>query len=288
MLTEKHWRFQSTFPQRERRFKGYLYRSAAAISIHVPAKGTTKHREGRPYSLDISIHVPAKGTTRNKKCNSHYAKDFNPRSRKGNDGKGGKQFLRCTAFQSTFPQRERRRVRALSSLRGLFQSTFPQRERLQYLLMFDKISLFQSTFPQRERLTAVTRRARRTDFNPRSCKGNDVAGSGPLWIINNFNPRSCKGNDLTPLGGFSHAQISIHVPAKGTTQSIFEPVLSNLISIHVPAKGTTERPSSVFRSTFNFNPRSRKGNDDTESCSCPSQFHFNPRSRKGNDVKLSL
>ena len=55
--------------------------------------------------------------------------------------------------------------------------------------------------------------------------------------------------------------ISIHVPAKGTT-SLFRrlhPIL--IISIHVPAKGTTLTPLKNAFSNQNFNPRSREGND---------------------------
>ena len=97
--------FQSTFPRGERPFRFlmiiyYIYfnpRSRVgndvlgaesihnlAISIHVPAWGTTQSDICKAVNLLISIHVPAWGTTRS--CvHSKDVENFNPRSRVGND-----------------------------------------------------------------------------------------------------------------------------------------------------------------------------------------------------------
>ena len=78
------------------------------VSIHVPARGTTRKwnyipvfsqfqstfpQGERPEEfpsasccLSVSIHVPARGTTRVNNSIVHVSKSFNPRSRKGNDG----------------------------------------------------------------------------------------------------------------------------------------------------------------------------------------------------------
>ena len=56
--------FQSTFPRRERPSRSISMACAMAVSIHVPAKGTTiTFFVSFIFIIDVSIHVPAKGTT---------------------------------------------------------------------------------------------------------------------------------------------------------------------------------------------------------------------------------
>ena len=55
------------------------------ISIHVPAWGTTFLLILKTWTLCISIHVPAWGTTGRAKHIGHSNRNFNPRSRVGND-----------------------------------------------------------------------------------------------------------------------------------------------------------------------------------------------------------
>ena len=55
------------------------------ISIHVPAWGTTRVFEVTNLTIEISIHVPAWGTTSGKAPGFDPGRDFNPRSRVGND-----------------------------------------------------------------------------------------------------------------------------------------------------------------------------------------------------------
>ena len=78
--------FQSTFPRRERQYQRIKSSSGTGVSIHVPAKGTTKWRL--------------------KHWKSRYR--FNPRSREGNDLIPSDGVDRLNLFQSTFPRRERR------------------------------------------------------------------------------------------------------------------------------------------------------------------------------------
>ena len=81
--------------------------------------------------------------------------------------------------------------------------------------------------------------------------------------------------------------ISIHVPAKGTTQQVVEVIGQILISIHVPAKGTT----SLFRRLHPILIISihvpAKGTTLTPLKNAFSNQNFNPRSREGNDSKTA-
>ena len=57
------------------------------------------------------------------------------------------------------------------------------------------------------------------DFNPRSRVGNDLAKAGYAVQIVNFNPRSRVGNDKADNDLEDQLNISIHVPAWGTTMT---------------------------------------------------------------------
>ena len=58
---------------------------ANVISIHVPAWGTTLEDAAKARKIAISIHVPAWGTTIRGCRKSTQNRNFNPRSRVGND-----------------------------------------------------------------------------------------------------------------------------------------------------------------------------------------------------------
>ena len=77
------------------------------------------------------------------------------------------------------------------------------------------------------------------DFNPRSRVGNDWINRINELLCLNFNPRSRVGNDMAFFLLPEESDISIHVPAWGTTIRNFQ---QNHLCIH-------------------FNPRSRVGND---------------------------
>ena len=98
------------------------------------------------------------------------------------------------------------------------------------------------------------------NFNPRSRVGNDQSYNLTLNSSTDFNPRSRVGNDWD----------------KGLPGQRYQ------ISIHVPAWGTTTIPCRVV-STAYFNPRSRVGNDGFRLISLYQTDYFNPRSRVGND-----
>ena len=57
------------------------------------------------------------------------------------------------------------------------------------------------------------------------------------------------------------AGVSIHVPARGTTNAARNKGHGRRVSIHVPARGTTEFDMEILSIVWGFNPRSREGND---------------------------
>ena len=253
-------------------------------------------------------------------------------------------------FQSTFPRGERHQAYNYNSGSYTFQSTFPRGERhmaRQGLIDSVVISIhvpargttkevhyrvsvegFQSTFPRGERPRKCTTECLLRDFNPRSREGNDINDIAVGKTMPHFNPRSREGNDKGDMFAEVPAEdISIHVPARGTTRywirpsrrdSIFQSTFPRgerhfLSLFHEgnqhfnPRSREGNDPDGVdvifntnkFQSTFprgerpgwhnrvdvaaNFNPRSREGNDGDFTLSCCVQFNFNPRSREGND-----
>ena len=122
--------FQSTFPHGERLYLPPDYNNDIVVSIHVPARGTTR-------------------------CYQHQGGTLTP-----------------------------------------FQSTFPHGERHPYKSNIDLFEEFQSTFPHGER---------------HCIRGADNAG------ITGFNPRSRTGNDAYRRSTLIRSEVSIHVPARGTT-----------------------------------------------------------------------
>ena len=108
----------------------------------------------------ISIHVPAWGTTADvSKTDSTFQKDFNPRSRVGNDGEGEEygDILDISIHIPTWGT-------TIASIPDI--ASFP----------------FQPTFPRGERPTPLTEVTRATlNFNPRSRVGNDKASSKPSY-----------------------------------------------------------------------------------------------------------
>ena len=80
----------------------------------------------------VSIHVPARGTTRCAFGPVFRASSFNPRSRTGNDPTSRMNSLRIHRFQSTFPHGERPSTCDFCrTIITRFQSTFPHGERQQ-------------------------------------------------------------------------------------------------------------------------------------------------------------
>ena len=144
---------------------------------------------------------------------------FNPRSRTGNDGCETAQMFKYLLFQSTFPHGERQEFQRPFSHCKVFQSTFPHGERQLTYVQKGKGWGFQSTFPHGERRAAVLPGWIFPGFNPRSRTGNDRHRHRHRHRRYRFNPRSRTGNDYRRQGlSDRDVCVSIHVPARGTTQ----------------------------------------------------------------------
>ena len=144
-------KFQSTFPRGERPDRHNTDNRLRIISIHVPAWGTTSNLSQKCVYVSISIHVPAWGTTINGNAGRRNVRNFNPRSRVGNDSEVACAFSTSFSFQSTFPRGERLCAGFYIIQCSQFQSTFPRGERLARILHIFKCNRFQSTFPRGER-----------------------------------------------------------------------------------------------------------------------------------------
>ena len=166
----------------------------------------------------VSIHVPARGTT---------------------ELKAGKN--KPTQFHSTFPHGERLPVIFWISRKNTwFQSTFPHGERLLFTaanfacscfnprsrtgndLRLKETCLYVCCFNPRSRTGndqyAFAAGKRGVSFNPRSRTGNDCNFASFSAVLYGFNPRSRTGNDSGDGEQDDSAiQVSIHVPARGTT-----------------------------------------------------------------------
>ena len=125
--------------------------------------------------------------------------------------------------------------------------------------------------------------------------------------MTSFNPRSREGNDIRDCKNRRcRTGVSIHVPARGTTESTTPKKKSVKVSIHVPARGTTISPPGApgIRGVSIHVPArgtTRCGGSKTTIAKvsihvpargttrvCLQSFSasicFNPRSREGNDL----
>ena len=168
-------KFQSTFPQGERRVGKMRYNKVYKVSIHVPARGTTcrsgarspvatfqstfpqgerRYRRRSIWDIPIvSIHVPARGTT-----DSWDEVQYGLGVSIHVPARGTTNFCvhndNPMAFQSTFPQGERHflcHLNCLLLIRFNPRSRKGNDENCQSILIL--LKTFQSTFPQGERQT---------------------------------------------------------------------------------------------------------------------------------------
>ena len=76
-------------------------------------------------------------------------------------------------------------------------------------------------------------------FNPRSRKGNDVVSFLTLLSVEVSIHVPARGTTLCGAIGYDESGVSIHVPARGTTYADIKIRGGCAVSIHVPARGTT-------------------------------------------------
>ncbi len=205
----------------------------------------------------ISIHVPAWGTTLAKiqvLCTKQVQsiQSTFPRGERRDTTPDTEDYLR---FQSTFPRGERPNRFAwatpfftisihvpawgttictgYSGKVSYISIHVPAWGTTAFIAHFCPPIVFQSTFPRGERRLYI------------------------LWkSVIYFNPRSRVGNDCSYCSFLPSNRISIHVPAWGTTALYPRSPVWCYISIHVPAWGTTIQPPTTpsleytFQSTF--------------------------------------
>ena len=125
--------------------------SYSAVSIHVPARGTTLNVSRPSFSSSVFQSTFPRGERRILIGGLVWIYSFNPRSREGNDI----PVTEAPAYQSvsihvpargtTEPFSDNKKDRMQ------FQSTFPRGERLLAEDQDGQMTLFQSTFPRGER-----------------------------------------------------------------------------------------------------------------------------------------
>ena len=209
--------FQSTFPQGERRIRevtayentlvsihvpargttraGFLPPPSHPVSIHVPARGTTAVGDPSVSSLVVSIHVPARGTTFRRNATPALSRVSIHVPARGTT----RSVLRVWRQYQGFNPRSRKgndcQCSAFPDGVWLFQSTFPQGERRITSVNYNTFGGFQSTFPQGERRSSASSGGGYTGFQSTFPQGERLCSSQISCSYHRFNPRSRKGND---------------------------------------------------------------------------------------------
>ena len=213
----------------------------------------------------VSIHVPARGTTLSALKWCDIDGSFNPRSRTGNDGILATLNRWYQWFQSTFPHGERQLFNRNRQRNHKFQSTFPHGERL-----IDSLSsrLYTTSFNPRSRTGNDTRRA---------CTGSHDTVSIHVPARGTTLLSDAAGIKAEFQSTFPHgerrARLRLHIRhtvfqstfPHGERHNINKYAKKYIrVSIHVPARGTTQahpkRSGDIrFQSTFPHGERHTPG-----------------------------
>ena len=143
-------------------------------------------------------------------------------------------------FQSTFPRGERRQDTVLLLIHLNFNPR--SREGNDYLSRLDRCRIHISIHVPARGTTKDMQKIRDGFgyFNPRSREGNDYGDPWGIYSSTNFNPRSREGNDkicAITIEGKKHFNPRSR---EGNDPAICYLHHGRIISIHVPARGTTE------------------------------------------------
>ena len=126
-------------------------------------------------------------------------------------------------------------------------------------------------------------------FNPRSREGNDLRPRRRRWSLAQFQSTFPRGERRYLSGIWTCLQwVSIHVPARGTTQTYHKIKELDIVSIHVPARGTTISIRDLDLLTVGFNPRSREGNDMTSEEKAEYRAKFQSTFPRGERQQLLI
>ena len=142
-----------------------------------------------------------------------------------------------------------------------FQSTYPRGVRRESFEAITKFMLFQSTYPRGVRPRSWNLLRMRSNFNPRTREGYDLLRRLPAFSFGNFNPRTREGYDYGKSSLQLRGQFQSTYPRGVRRRTGISYALCINISIHVPARGTTQQQSDQRNGWKNFNPRTREGYD---------------------------
>ena len=143
-----------------------------------------------------------------------------------------------------------------------FQSTRPRGARLLWISFVGHTPLFQSTRPRGARPGKRAFARPSKCFNPRARGGRDIfffMGDVVKHLFQSTRPRGARRD-----GSFDKdklADVSIHAPAGGATESLTQAVILKRVSIHAPAGGATDIDFRLIPDERCFNPRARGGRD---------------------------
>ena len=212
-------------------------------------------------TLRVSIHVPARGTTRLED------EEFDRIMFQSTFPQGERpcwEYFCCTCllFQSTFPQGERQESGIIFRSSRSFNPRSRKGNDPKNFHLRLAVCPFQSTFPQGERRESITASYTSVKVSIHvPARGTTVI---QLPIISHLQVSihvPARGTTRTISCAVWLSRVSIHVPARGTTQQKEDRQERSAVSIHVPARGTTAPVITAVVTIIGFNPRSRKGND---------------------------
>ena len=173
----------------------------------------------------------------------------------------------------------------ITSKPNAFQSTLPRGERPTFVPLAVPSSMFQSTLPRGERREAfMTWRDDAECSNPRSRAGSDncrTAQPSPPSAFQSTLPRGERRPP--PRRQCRPAQVPIHAPARGTTQSLPQVPTLEQVPIHAPARGATPTCQWVSGGVGQFQSTLPRGERRLARRGVPHSGCSNPRSRAGSD-----
>ena len=143
---------------------------------------------------------------------------------------------------------------------GLFQSTYPHGVRPLKSVSCPGLRIFQSTYPHGVRLHPTISVASRIEFQ--STYPHGVRRLSELFLARHryFNPRTRTGYDPHRTPASLGKIISIHVPARGTTQPASRFFCMISFQSTYP-HGVRQVADEILQVSKNFNPRTRTGYD---------------------------
>ena len=249
--------FQSTCPRGARR--------CAACTIVVWLHFNPRAHEG---------HDPLQDGFRSE------ADDFNPRAHEGHDVPRLNQSIPIQ-FQSTCPRGARLGGVVDGRFCGLFQSTCPRGARLRHVIIIHAAPI--SIHVPTRGTTLLTH----AGYEPRKFQSTCPRGArhdflADICIECHFNPRAHEGHDDIETAPTSVDPISIHVPTRGTTETVFQEQVRT--DFNPRAHEGHDVGVDFFNHSLAFQSTCPRGARLALPAITPPTIYFNPRAHEGHDV----